>query len=94
VSRVQKIRPALETYCKLLGGGLFADGDTLGVMVGKIRTVGDAHQLFPLCDDLEDLNEYTKHYHHGEGHNIAAEQINGTELQGMVGRTLELTDAV
>jgi len=90
---VQKIRPILETYCKLLGGGLFADNDTLGVMVGKLRTAGAGHQLFPLCDDLEDLNEYTKRYHHGEGHNAATEQISDIELQGKVGRTLELTGA-
>jgi wobble nucleotide-excising tRNase len=90
---VQKIRPVLETYCKPLGGGLFADNDTLGGMVGKIRNAGAGHQLFPLCDDLEDLNEYTKHYHHGDGQNAATEQISDTELQGKVGRTLELTGA-
>jgi len=70
---------------------LFADNDTLGIMVGKIRSVGAGHQLFPLCDDLEDLNEYTKRYHHGEGQNVATEQISDTELEGKVGRTLELT---
>ena len=89
---VQKIRPVLETYCKLLGGGLIADNDTLGDIVGKIRAAA-GHQLFPLCDDLEDLNVYTRRYHHGEGHNAATEQINDIELQGKVGRTLELTGA-
>ncbi len=88
---VQKIRPVLETYCKILGGSLFADNDTLGVMVGKIRNAGAGHQLFPLCDDLEDLNEYTRRYHHGENPNAATEQISDAELQGKVKLTLELT---
>jgi hypothetical protein len=53
---VQKIRPVLESYCKVLDGGLLADKDTLGVIAGKIRGAGATHQLFPLADDIEDLN--------------------------------------
>jgi wobble nucleotide-excising tRNase len=56
---VQKIRPVLETYCKNLGGGTLIETDTLGAIVGKIRNAGAGHQLSPLCDDLEELNEYT-----------------------------------
>ena len=88
---VQKIRPVVETYCKILGGDLFADIDALGVMVGKIRNAGGGHQLAPLADDLDDLNEYTKRYHHGENTNAATEKIDDTELQGKVRLTLELT---
>lgn len=88
---VQKIRPVLESYCKILGGALFAADDTLGVMIGKIRNAGAGHQLLPLYDDLEDLNEYTKRYHHGENPNAATEQISDIELQGKVKLTLELT---
>jgi len=60
-------------------------------MVGKIRNAGATHQLYPLADDLEDLNDYTKRYHHGENPNAATEQISDTELQGKVRLTLELT---
>ena len=88
---VQKIRPVLESYCKILGGGLLADTDTLGVMVGKIRDAGQGHQLFQIADDLEDLSEYTKRYHHGDNPGAATEPISDTELQGKVGLTLELT---
>jgi hypothetical protein len=88
---VQKIRPVLESYCKILGGGLLADIDTLGVMVGQIRDAGQGHQLFQIADDLEDLNEYTKRYHHGDNPDAATEPISDTELQGKVGLTLELT---
>jgi wobble nucleotide-excising tRNase len=88
---VQKIRPVLESWCKILGPGLLADNDTLGMIVGKIRTAGQGHQLFQLADALEDLNEYTKRYHHGDNPNAATEPISDTELQGKVGLTLELT---
>jgi len=88
---VQKIRPVLETYCKNLGGGALVETDTLGGIVTKIRNAGAGHQLFPLCDDLEELNEYTKRYHHGEGQQPATEPISDTELQGYVRRTLEMT---
>ena len=64
---VQKIRPVLETYCKLLSPGMFLEGDWLGDIIGKIRTAGAGHQLFAHCDNLDELNDYTKRYHHGEG---------------------------
>jgi wobble nucleotide-excising tRNase len=88
---VQKIRPVLESWCKILGPGLLAEADTLGVIVGKIRTDGQGHQLFALADALEDLNDYTKRYHHGDNPNAATEPLSETELQGKVGLTLELT---
>ena len=90
---VQKIRPILETYTKVLAGDTVAQADTLGVIVGKIRTVGMTHQLYPLCDGLEDLNVYTSRYHHGENPQAATEPIGDGELHGYVGRTLEMTGA-
>jgi wobble nucleotide-excising tRNase len=91
---VQKIRPVLETYCKFVGGGVTADNDTLGVIIGKIRAAGAGHQLFQLVDDLEGLNEYTKRYHHGENINAATEPISDAELQGKVALTLQITGGV
>ena len=87
---VQKIRPILETYTKLLAGDTVAEADTLGVIVGKIRTVGVTHQLYPLCDGLEDLNTYTSRYHHGENLQAATEPIADGELVGYVKRTLQM----
>ena len=87
---VNKIRPVVETYCKNLYPGEFAV-DTLGIIIGKVRTAGPTHQLFPLLDNLEALNEYTRRYHHGDNPNAATEPINETELQGFVRRTLGIT---
>jgi len=88
---VQKIRPVLETYCKNLGGGTLLQTDTLGVIITKVRNAGPGHQLYPLCEGLEQLNEYTKRYHHGENPHAAIEPISDLELQGYVRRTLEMT---
>jgi len=87
---VNKIRPVLETYCRNLYPGEFAT-DALGTIIGKVRSAGSSHQLFPLLDNLDLLNEYTRRYHHGENPNAATEPIDGTELQGFVKKTLAIT---
>jgi wobble nucleotide-excising tRNase len=87
---VNKIRPVLESYCRNLYLGQFVN-DALGTIIGKIRTVGATHQLFPLLEDLDALNEYTRRYHHGENLNAATEPINDTELQGFVKKSLNIT---
>lgn len=87
---VKKIRPVLETYCRYLYPGDFVD-NTLGVIIGKIRAAGPTHQLFPLLNDLDSVNVYTRRYHHGENPNAATESISDTELQGFIKTTLEIT---
>ena len=87
---IQKLRPVLEGYCRNLFPTQFADQDSLGVMIGKIRAVGSTHQLHPIVDDLEELNTYCRRYHHSENANAATEQIDDSELQGYVRRTLGL----
>ena len=48
------------------------------------------HPLSALAEDLEDLNEYTKRYHHGENPNAATESIDDIELSNYVKRTLKI----
>jgi wobble nucleotide-excising tRNase len=88
---VQKIRPVLESYAKYLDPTTFAPADTLGGIIAKIRDGGTTHQLYAQLEDLEELNDYTSRYHHGEGQAPVTQQINDTELQGYVKRTLEFT---
>ena len=88
---VQKIRPILETYTKVLAGDTVADADTLGNIVKKIRTSGSEHQLYPLCEELDNLNIYTSRYHHGENPLAVTEPITDGELHIHVKRTLEMT---
>ncbi|MCJ7545777.1 MAG: AAA family ATPase [Deltaproteobacteria bacterium] len=87
---VSKIRPVIETHCKNIFPGDFT-ADALGTIIGKVRTAGATHQLFPLLNDLDALNEYTRRYHHGENPTAAAEQISDMELQGFVKKTLTIT---
>ncbi len=87
---IQKLRPILEGYCRNVYPAHFIDQDTLGVIVGKIRDAGAAHPLFPIGDDLDELNIYCRRYHHGENPDAATEPIDDAELQGYVKRTLSL----
>jgi hypothetical protein len=88
---VQKIRPVLESYCKYLSSALFLETDWLGGIIAKIRNAGTGHQLFASCESLDELNNYTKRYYHGDGQQPATEPINDVELQGYVKRTLDFT---
>ena len=85
---IQKLRPVLEGYCKYLYPTLFGDQDTLGVIVGAIRTAADPHPLQALTDGLDEINMYCRRYHHAENPDAATEPIGDTELQGYVRRTL------
>lgn len=91
---IQKIRPVLEGFCRNLFPAQFLDGDMMGVIVGKIRTAGPSHTLYPIADDLDEINIYCRRYHHAENPNAANEAIDDTELQGYVRRTLSLTGSL
>ena len=87
---VQKIRPVLEGYCRSVCLNLF-ENDTLGEIIIKIKCNGNNHRLFIIVDDLEDLNEFSKRFHHSDILNPAKEEpINNTELAGYVKRTLKI----
>ena len=88
---VGKIRPTLESFCRIICPTQFDDDDTLGVLCGKVRAAGPGHGLAQVYDDLDAANQYTKRYHHGENPLTAAsEPIDDTELQGFVGKTLSI----
>jgi wobble nucleotide-excising tRNase len=87
---IQKLRPVLEAYCRNLYPTQFGDQDSLGVIVGKLRAAGAAHPLAPIADDLDEINEYCRRYHHAENPNAANEPIDDGELNGYVKQTLKL----
>jgi hypothetical protein len=60
-------------------------------MIAKIRNAGTEHQLFDFCEELEQLNDYTKRYHHGDGTRAATEAISDAELAGYAKRTLSFS---
>jgi hypothetical protein len=38
--------------------------DMMGVIIGKIRDAGAVHPLITIVDDLDDLNQCCRRYHH------------------------------
>jgi len=87
---IQKIRPVLEGYCRNLYPTQFGEQEMMGSIVQKIRDGGAAHPLYPIVEDLDELNMYCRRYHHAENPNAATESIDDAELQGYVKRTLKL----
>lgn len=86
---VQKLRPVLEAYCKNAAPTLFVAADTLGVMVGKITT-NATHPLAGVVDQLDEINVYSRRYHHGENPNAATEPLTEDELRDYTKKTLKL----
>ncbi len=87
---IQKIRPVLEGFCRTLYPAQFCEQDMMGAIIGKIRAAGAAFPLRNIVDDLDDLNQYCRRYHHADNPNAATELIDDAELQDYVRRTLKL----
>jgi wobble nucleotide-excising tRNase len=87
------IRPFLEGLFRVHFPGQFAPNEWLGDFIGKIRAAGPAdglHQAKSDLAELEDINGYSKKYHHQQNVNADTEPINDDELHGFVKRTLRL----
>ena len=95
VDIIRKMRVVLETHCRTTYPASFVAGDWLGDMVRKTREGAAAHPASDLYDELDQINDYTKQYHHGE--NVAdatPDQIDPLELTGFVRRTLRIVNAL
>jgi hypothetical protein len=92
---VRKMRVVLETFCRTTYPSGFSSNDWLGDMVGKIRAGGGLHPAHALYDELDQINDYTSQYHHGEDMEDATpDQIDPTELTGFARRTLRIVNAL
>jgi wobble nucleotide-excising tRNase len=92
---IRKMRTVLETYMRTTYTSSFEDGDWLGDIVSKVRTMGSSHPAHALYDRLNAINDYTAQYHHGE--NVAdtvPDQIDATELRGFAKQTLRIVNAL
>lgn len=90
---VQKVRPVLEGYCRNVCPQ-FGDDDMLGGMVRQIRETGLRHSLTDIVDELDEINDYSRRYHHGENPNAATDPIDGNELNNYVKRTLKIVGSL
>jgi hypothetical protein len=64
------------------------------VVIEKIRKTGQMHPAWPVLDELEAINDYSRDHHHGEDptNGSIADQIDTVELAGFVKRTLKLVN--
>lgn len=91
---IKKMRVVLETYCRTTYPVCFCGTDWLGDIIGKTRSDA-AHPASSLCEELEQINDYTKQYHHGEDTtDLTPDQIDAGELTGFVRRTLKVVNAL
>lgn len=87
------IRVLLEEYFRLKAPQHFRRTEWLGDFIEKVRKSqpGDPlHGAQPLLPELEDINGYSKRYHHRENPGSETEPITDGELQSYVRRTIDL----
>ena len=87
------IRPVLEAYFRFKFPGEFGAKEWLGDFIAKVRSAPIDSFLSPpqaLLEDLEDINDYSKKYHHETNPSADSEPINDGELRSFVRRTLEV----
>lgn len=91
---VRKMRVVLETFCRATYPNSFLANDWLGDIVRKIREGGAEHPAQGLYDELDQINDYTSQYHHGEDiADATPDLIDPTELTGFARRTLRIVNA-
>jgi len=88
------LRPALESYFHLKFFDLVSPNEWLGNFIEKVRqATNSADKLFRLQSSLQDLieiNDYSKKYHHRCNSNSENEPVNDAELRNYCNRTLQL----
>ncbi len=93
---IRKMRVVLETHCWTTYPTSFLAGqDWLGEIARKIREGGDQHPARDLYDQLDQINDYTGQYYHGEDvADATPDHIDPQELTGYVRRTLRIVNAL
>lgn len=86
------IRRLLESYLRMKQPSAFKPTEWLGDMIKEIRQAAAGsplHDAQHLLEDLIAINEYSQHFHHGEGTQATAPIINNDELRTYVRQTLD-----
>jgi wobble nucleotide-excising tRNase len=89
----QTIRPVLEEYLKLKLPHCFGDNEWLGEFIGKIRNASDTDPLDSakvVLPQIEQINEYSKRYHHRSNPSADTELVDDAELLTFVELTLDV----
>lgn len=92
VAIARLIRPILEAYMRLHLPNHFTEGHWLGQMISMIRN--ETNVRSPLYDgsnclsQIEEINEFSKTFHHAEGFDTKISGLNVQELQEVAKKTL------
>lgn len=83
-SIARSIRPILEAYLRLLLPEQFSNKLWLGEMIKRIRDETSATSQFfdkhNRLEDIEDINQFSKQYHHADGFDTKIQQLNLEEV--------------
>ena len=88
----RSIRPYLEGHLRSRFPGNFSPNIWLGNFIEIIRNADDASSLAPLkerIDDITEINDFSKKYHHEQNPSADTEPIDKTELQSFTRLTLK-----
>nr|WP_164717382.1 AAA family ATPase [Kluyvera intermedia] len=92
VATARLIRPILEAYMRMHLPNHFTEGHWLGEMISLIRNETDPYS--PLYDStsclskIEQINEFSKSYHHADGFDTKIKELNTQELHEVAKNTL------
>ena len=91
------IRPLLECNLRMRFPRSFKKGDWLGDMIGTIRLSSlsqPVNKLSSLAQELSDINDFSKHFHHDQNPNADSHTVNDTELNAYINRTIKVISGV
>jgi wobble nucleotide-excising tRNase len=91
------IRPALESYFHLKFFDLISPNDWMGGFINKVRnstSTDSFNRLIPQLQEMDDINDYSKKYHHRHNTNADIEPVSDAELRNYCERTLDLIQLI
>ncbi|MGM7904636.1 AAA family ATPase [Yersinia enterocolitica] len=92
VNIARLIRPILEAYMRMHLPNHFTEGHWLGDMIKAIRDETDVNSILydstNCLKQIEQINEFSKKYHHSDGFDTKVRELNTQELHGVAKNTL------
>lgn len=94
---IRCIRPIIEGILRIKYFNVIKRDEWLGDMINKIRNSSSGDRLFKLkniLDDIIEVNNYSKEFHHSDSSNPWGDIILDEELRLYVNKTLSLIDTI
>lgn len=94
---IRCIRPILEGILRIKFFRDIKFNEWLGDVIRKINESKKGERLFrlkPLVDEISEINDYSKGFHHSDPTSVWGDVINDEELRIYVNRTLKLIDKI